>query len=77
MLKPRLSHRWRFSVEEARTLQTRLAGMVERSDGLPATIGRVGGADVAYEARGNRLYAAVVVLDFETLSIGLTPEKWT
>jgi deoxyribonuclease V len=56
-------------VNEAKSLQARLAGMVETSDRLPATISRVAGADVAYEAGGNRLYAAVVILDFETLSI--------
>jgi len=69
MPKPGLSHRRCLSVDEAKTLQARLAGLVERSDQLSTTIGRVAGVDVAYEARGNRLYAAVVTLDFETLSI--------
>ena len=69
MPKPRLSHRRCLSVDEAKTLQARLAGLVERSDRLSTTIGRVAGADVAYEARGNRLFAAVVTLDFEPLSI--------
>jgi deoxyribonuclease V len=69
MPQPRLSHRWCLSVDEAKALQARLAGLVERSDRLPTTIGRVTGADVAYETRGNRLYAAIVTLDFETLSI--------
>jgi deoxyribonuclease V len=69
MAKPRLSHRWCLSVDEAKSLQARLAGMVETSDRLPATIRRVAGVDVAYESRGNRLYAAIVILDFETLSI--------
>jgi deoxyribonuclease V len=69
MPKPRLSHRWCLSVDEAKTLQARLAGMVERSEQLSTTIGRVAGADVAYKARGKRLYAAVVTLDFQTLSI--------
>ena len=67
--KPRLSHRWCLSVHEAKSLQARLAGMVETSDRLPATIGRVAGADVAYETRGSRLYAAVVILDFEICSV--------
>ena len=53
-----------------------------RSEGPASTIGRtsgkvgstfrdnwrVAGADVAYEASGNRLYAAVVTLDFEAVS---------
>jgi deoxyribonuclease V len=69
MLKSRLSHRWCLSVDEAKTMQARLAGLVQRSDRLPPTISRVAGVDVAYETRGNRLYAAVVTLDFETFSI--------
>lgn len=69
MPEPRLSHRWCLSVDEAKSLQARLAGMVERSDRLPTAIGRIAGADVAYEPRGNRLYVAVVTLDFETLSV--------
>ena len=55
-------------MDEAKALQARLAGPVERSDRLSETIGWVAGADVAYEAPGNRLYAAVVTLDFEALS---------
>jgi deoxyinosine 3'endonuclease (endonuclease V) len=58
MLEPRLSDLRRLSVAEAETLQARLAGLVERSDRLPRTIGRVAGADVAYETGGDRLFAA-------------------
>lgn len=69
MLKPRLSHRWCLSVGEAEILQARLAGLVERSDRLPRTIGRVAGADVAYETGGDRLFAAVVTQDLRTLAV--------
>jgi deoxyribonuclease V len=65
----RLSHGWCLSVSEAERLQARLAGLVERSDRLPATIARVAGADVAYETEGDRLFAAVVTQDPQTLSV--------
>src|SRR5262249_20449393 len=69
MLEPILSHPWCLSVGEAETLQARFAGLVERSDRLPRTIGRVAGADVAYETGGDRLFAAVVTQDLKTLAI--------
>src|SRR5262249_57055139 len=34
----------------------------------PSAIGRVAGGDVAYETRGDRLFAAVVTQDLETLA---------
>jgi deoxyribonuclease V len=68
MLEPILSHAWCLSVGEAETLQARFAGLVERSDRLPSTIGRVAGADVSYEAGGDRLFAAMVTQDLETLA---------
>jgi deoxyribonuclease V len=69
MLEPKLSHLWCLSVGEAEMLQARLAGLVERSDRLPRTIGRVAGADVAYETGGDRLFAAVVMQDLSTLRV--------
>jgi deoxyribonuclease V len=69
MLEPRLSHGWCLSVGEAQILQARLAGLVERSDRLPRTIGRVAGTDVAYEIGGERLFAAVVTQDLRTLAV--------
>jgi deoxyribonuclease V len=68
MLESILSHPWCLSVGEAETLQARFAGLVEKSDRLPSTIGRVAGADVAYEAGGDRLFTAVVTQDLETLA---------
>jgi deoxyribonuclease V len=69
MLEPIQSHPWCLSVDEAETLQARFARLVERSDRLPGTIGRVAGADVAYETGGDRLFAAVVTQDLKTLGI--------
>jgi len=68
MLEPILSHPWCLSVGEAETLQARFAGLVERSDRLPRTIASVAGAGVAYETRGDRLFAAVVTQDLVTLA---------
>ena len=58
-----------LTIDEAETLQKRLAGLVETTDRLPSTIERVGGADVAYEVGGERLFAAVVIQDAKTLSV--------
>ena len=69
MLEFRLSHPWCLSVGEAESLQTRFAGFVEKSDRLPRTICRVAGADVAYESGGDRLFAAVVTQDLQTLAV--------
>jgi deoxyribonuclease V len=65
----RLSHSWRLSVEEAEALQKELAGLVEKTDRLPETISRVAGGDVAYETDGNQLFAAVAVLEAQTLAV--------
>ena len=69
MLEPIQSHPWCLSVDEAETLQAQFARLVERSDRLPGTIGRVAGADVAYQTGGDRLFAAVVTQDLKTLGI--------
>jgi deoxyribonuclease V len=59
-------HTWPETPAEARKLQKRLAGRVERRDRF-ATVGRIAGADVGFEDRGHIARAAVVVLDFATL----------
>jgi deoxyribonuclease V len=69
MLELRLAHPWCLSVGEAESLQTRFAEFVEKSDRLPRTICRVAGADVAYESGGDRLFAAVVTQDLQTLAV--------
>jgi len=69
MLELRLSHPWCLSVGEAESLQTRFAGFVEKSDRLPRTICRVAGVDVAYESGADRLFAAVVTQDLQTLAV--------
>jgi deoxyribonuclease V len=69
MLELMLSHPWCLSVGEAESLQTRFAGFVEKSDRLPRPFCRVAGADVAYESGGDRLFAAVVTQDLQTLTV--------
>ena len=69
MLELRLSHPWCLSVGEAESLQTRFAGFVEKSDRLPRTICRVAGVDVAYESGADRLFAAMVTQDLQTLAV--------
>lgn len=65
----RLSHSWRLSIGEAEALQKELAGLVEKTDRLPEMIACVAGADVAYETGSDRLTAAVVVKDVQTLAV--------
>jgi len=60
-----MQHSWDLSTAEARDLQLRLASLVDRTH----VLGRyetVAGADVSYNIRGPRLYAAVVVVRADT-----------
>ncbi len=59
------SHSWDLSPKEASVLQGELAAQVERQPRLPP-VRRVAGVDVS--VRGAVARAAVVVLDFETLT---------
>jgi deoxyribonuclease V len=68
-MKPLLSHPWCPSVGEAEALQKELAGRVEQADRLPDPVRRVAGADVAYATEGDRLFAAVVVLEAQALAV--------
>ncbi len=59
-------HRWDLTPKEAMQLQSRLAGSLEL---VPLKIKPrfVAGADISYEKRDDHLYAAVVVIDIETM----------
>lgn len=57
-----------MDLSEAEAEQTRLAARVEETDRLGA-VRRIAGADVAYEKDGDRFFAAVVVLDAESLEV--------
>ncbi len=64
---PNSHHTWPKTTAEARELQERLAGSVERRDRF-AAVSRIAGADVGFEEGGRIARAALVVLDFATLA---------
>ena len=61
-------HRWDITVEEATELQRRLAARVDVTSPLE-TCRLVAGADISYSLRSSTMYAAVVVLRMEDMSI--------
>lgn len=64
-MKPRYTHRWDVSYEEAVAIQRRLIGRLDLSNRLQAPLRRIAGADCAYDKARGLAYAAVVVLDEE------------
>jgi deoxyribonuclease V len=64
-----IPHPWPQTPDEAIALQERLRRLVEPAGHDPRRIERVAGLDVAYAGGSNRLAAAVVVLDVETLEV--------
>jgi deoxyribonuclease V len=67
-MKIRQLHRWDLTPKEAVGLQRELAGRVETGTPL-ASCRVVAGADVSYNRFSNVLYAGVVVLHIEDLSV--------
>jgi deoxyribonuclease V len=61
-------HDWDLSPAQARVLQTRLAGRVEREDRVE-TPRRVAGVDVGFEDGGRITRAAVCVLELPALAV--------
>ena len=64
-MKPVLDHRFDLSVADARAMQERLRGTVERKDRL-GEVRTVAGVDISYDRGSPILFAAVVVLDAES-----------
>jgi len=62
------THRWDVSVAEARALQEDLRERVETADRL-GPVRRVAGVDVSWDRGRPDLFAAVVVLDADTLDV--------
>ncbi|HEV2420796.1 MAG TPA: deoxyribonuclease V [Candidatus Acidoferrales bacterium] len=56
-------HSWRVTPREAAQIQLRLRSKLELTDRLPA-VGRVAGADLAFDLDANRAIAGVVVYSF-------------
>lgn len=65
------SHGWELAPREAVALQRRLAGAVITSDRF-GPVRRVAGVDVGFEERGTVTRAAVVILDFPSLTVRST-----
>jgi deoxyribonuclease V len=61
-------HAWDLDAASARALQVELAGTVETKTPL-GPWGRVAAADVSFDLGGDRLYAAVVVVERETFQV--------
>ncbi|MDX1390418.1 MAG: endonuclease V, partial [Acidobacteriota bacterium] len=64
---PRRDRSGGWDLGEAKTLQHDLRARVETRDRLNKDVQRLAGADVSYDRGGTVLFAAVVVLDTETL----------
>lgn len=59
-------HSWDVSVEEAAKIQDELRGRIVIQNRF-STLRTVGGADVAYSKKGNRLFGAIAVFSFPQL----------
>lgn len=62
-----LPHPWPETVAEAEAIQERLRPLADLADPGPDTVRYVAGLDVAYATAGDRVTAAVAVLDAATL----------
>lgn len=62
-------HPWGLSPQEAVALQKRLAGQVVLCHSQPKPVMRIAGADVSYRRSGRQFYAAVVVLDYHSMTM--------
>tara|TARA_B100000745_G_scaffold299691_1_gene251115 strand:+ start:529 stop:1209 length:681 start_codon:yes stop_codon:yes gene_type:complete len=67
-MKPVIEHSWNLTEKEAIALQQQLAAKVVSFDDFDH-VKLVAGVDVAYQKHGDKLVAAVVVLDAETLDV--------
>lgn len=67
-MEPRVKHSWKLTEKEAVQLQQELARQVIAEDRL-ADVQYVAGVDVAYSKHSDKLIAAVVVLEAESLNM--------
>ncbi len=67
-MQPVINHPWNITEEEALQLQKELATKVITKD-QPNEVKLVAGVDVAYSKENDRLIAAVVILDADTLEV--------
>ncbi|NGZ77625.1 deoxyribonuclease V [Saccharibacillus alkalitolerans] len=69
-------HAWNLNEQEAVSLQLELAAKISLRDPEPFDVRRIAGIDVAYDKDDDRLVAAVVVLDADTLDVVETAAAW-
>ncbi|MEW6367946.1 MAG: deoxyribonuclease V [Acidobacteriota bacterium] len=62
-------HAWDVSVEEAVDIQNRLAKRLEQATLLRGKLRTVAGADISYDRRSDRIWAALVVFSHPSLEI--------
>ena len=62
-------HSWDLNPQEAIALQKQLAGRVLLASALPESLNTVAGVDVSYKKWGSLLHAAVVVLDYQSMTV--------
>lgn len=67
-MEPIMEHSWNLSEFEAFKLQQSLAKKVIKYDAL-SSVKLVAGVDVAYDEKSEKLFAAVIVLDADSLDI--------
>lgn len=68
-MEVREPHSWPGTPAEAALIQDRLRPLLDLTDPGPQTLRTVAGLDVSYTGGGDRLVAAVVVLDARTLEV--------
>jgi deoxyribonuclease V len=63
-------HTWNISYHKAKEIQNELRKrLILRDEGISRRIRTIAGADISYSKGSNIFFAAVVVLDFETMNI--------
>lgn len=67
-IRPRFRHSFDLTIPEARALQEKLRSRVRETE-LPRVLRRVAGADVSYDRGSPILFAALVVLDPQSLEV--------
>ncbi|AZK48537.1 deoxyribonuclease V [Paenibacillus lentus] len=67
-MEPKVKHSWKLTEEEAAQLQLELAKQVVTEDHLDE-VNYIAGVDVAYSKHSDKLFAAVVVLEAESLNV--------
>lgn len=66
-MRIRQLHSWDVSVEEAVELQVRLAERARKAAPFRGRVCTIAGADLAYDKRGDRIWAAVVLFSYPEL----------